>query len=94
VHPPEIIRRRFSGDWFNLVGNPPCRLMTRLAKPAKRKVVAPVAKIMAGWFGLHKRRDTLPTISKRRFYSESECSARPPGDTAPVSPGFTFQDKK
>jgi hypothetical protein len=73
AHLPEIIRRRFNGDLFNRVRNPARRLVAHLAETAKGEVVAPVAKVVAGFFGVHKRRVTLPVISKRRFYSESEC---------------------
>jgi len=72
AHLPEIIRRRFHGDFFKRVRNPTRRLVAHLAETAKGEVVAPVAKVVAGFFGVHKRRDTLPVISKRRFYSESE----------------------
>lgn len=55
------------------MSNPARRLMAPLAAPAKGEVVALVAKVMAGMFGVHKRRVTLPVISNRRFYSDSEC---------------------
>jgi len=48
--------------------------MARLAMTPKGKVIAPVAKVMAGSFGSHKK-GGLPSqlFLARRFYSDSEC---------------------
>jgi hypothetical protein len=94
AHLPEIIRRRFDRDFFNRVGNPARRLVARLAEPAKGEVIAPVAKVVPGFFGVHKRRDTLPAFFKAPFLLRFGVRAHGRWHTPLAFLGAAFLEKR